>query len=161
MNDSNDDTELEAELKRIRAEKAELDEQRAGKEKGHLLRVQLEQARRELSDAKAIADAEDAHGPVFIVGETQEVEGHKVAAVRTSHGVVIVKKPNHLLYRKFQDSGEANFKEFDKLTRPCVVHPTKEQWDHILDEEPAAMSRVASAVCLLAGARIKELQGKS
>jgi len=120
----------------------------------------LEKVRLALRDEEAIATAEEKHGQALEYG-SGPAEGRKVAIVRTDLGAVIVKRPNHVLFKRFQDSGEANAEEFDKLVRPCLVHPDGATFDRYVEDQPAILGRVAGAVATLAGIRMKELSGKS
>lgn len=145
-------TDLTPEMKlaQIKSERAALAAAKAKRDSEALVQEQLEHETLALADERAIAAAEEKHGPL----------GKKLAAVHTDLGVVIVKRPNHLLFRRFQDSGEATYEEFDKLVRPCVVHPELGRFDAILEELPATMARLGNAVAILAGVKLKEAQGK-
>lgn len=111
---------------------------------------QIEQEELALANETAIAKAIADHG----------VLGKKIAAVETDLGVVIVRRPNHVFYKRFIESGESTTTEFEKLVRPCLVHPDKERFDAMCVEQLGILPRVASAVCVLAGARLKEQAGK-
>lgn len=145
--------ELQARLDQVRARRAQLDAEEAERAQERSLAEQLEREERDLRDREAIAAAELEHGPL----------GKKIAAVRTDMGVVIVKRANHVLFRRWQDRGEKSMQteELEKLVRPCLVHPDVTTFDRILDELPATLLRVADAVSVLAGVRAQEVSGKS
>jgi hypothetical protein len=141
------DAELRARLESIKAERARLAEER--ELRGQSLPDRIEAEERALRDEIAIADAETAHGPV----------DKRIAIVNTSNGVVIVKRANHVLFRRFQDS-KLNVDECEKLVRPCLVHPDKATFDRWAEEEPAIIVRAANALGTLAGIRGEEASGK-
>lgn len=140
----------EEKLAEVRARRAELERQRAEREAERALQEQLEAETRALADEEAIAKAEDDHGPV----------GKRIALVRTDMGVIILKRPNPVLFRRFQDQGKTTHDALDKLVRPSVVHPDHATFDRILDELPATMTICANSVCVLAGVRTEEAAGK-
>lgn len=143
-------TDLEQRLAAIRAERAAIAERGQKRDANRELLDQVEAEERALKDEQAIEAAIEAHGPL----------GKKIAAVHTSLGVVIVKRPNHVLFKRFQDSGEATSDEFYKLVLPTLVHPARTVFDSLLEEQPGVLSRIASEVCLLAGVQLKAAAGK-
>lgn len=151
---------VEEELAEVRAKRAALTASKAQRDVDAELSALLEREKRALLDDEQIAAAEEKFGQALEYG-TGPAEGRKIAVVRTDLGVVIVKRPHHVLFKRFQDSGEANAEEFDKLVRPCLVHPDSSAFDRYLENQPAILSRVAGAVATLAGIRMKELSGKS
>ncbi len=141
----------EARLTQLRAERAELAKARAARESGAAEKEQLEAEERALRDEQAIDAAETEHGPA----------GRKIAIVETDLGVVIVKRANALLFRRFMDQGSTKHVELEKLVRPSLVHPDGAAFDRILDAQPAVLMRCADAIAKLAGVRAEEAAGKS
>jgi hypothetical protein len=113
--------------------------------------AEVEAEERGVSDARAVASAEEEHG----------AQGVQIAAITTRLGVVIVKRPTASLFRRFQDQGKTDHAALDKLVRPCLVHPDKSAFDALLDELPATLVLLADAVVELAGARAREVSGKA
>jgi hypothetical protein len=144
-------SDLAERLAKVRAERAALAAAKAKADADRALEVELEAEELALKDDQAIAHAEAEHGPV----------GKKIATVHTDLGVIIVKRPNMTLFRRFQDTGSMKHADLDKLVRPCRVYPDEAAFDRILDELPATVARVASAVCELAGVRQQDTGGKS
>jgi hypothetical protein len=142
--------EIEERVAAARARKAAADTRRTEAEAAAMSLADVEKLEREAADAEAVADAIGKHGAV----------GSKIAVVDTDMGCVIVKRSGSALFRRFQDQGKFDTGAFDKLVRPCVVHPDAARLDAILDELPATLSRLANAVVELAGARSAELAGK-
>ena len=153
-------TPAQKELAEVRAKLNERAARKALRDLDADTQRSLEKAKRDLLDAEAIDEAEAKYGDALEYGSGQ-AEGRKLAIVRTDLGAVIVKRPNHVLFKRFQDSGEATAEEFDKLVRPCLVHPDDATFDRYLEAQPAILGRVAGAVATLAGIRMKELSGKS
>lgn len=148
---SDDRKELEDRLAKARAARAASEAKLAAVVERDELARRVEAEERAGRDADAIAAAIGDHGPL----------GTKIAAVETDLGVIIVKRSNPVLFKRFQDHGSTKTAELDKLVRPCLVYPTPDAFDRIVEELPATLSRVASAVCELAGIRSQEVQGKS
>ena len=155
-----DERTQQQELSELRDKLAELAERKAKRDAEDDARRTIERRKRDLLDEEAVAAAEEKHGRSIEYGERM-VDGRKIAIVRTDLGVVIVKRPNHVIFKRFQDSGEANSEEFERLVRPCLVHPDSATFDRYLEEQPGILGRVAGAVATLAGIRMKELSGKS
>jgi hypothetical protein len=142
--------DLEARLAKARAERAAVAQARVEREAAAELAALVETEERAAKDEAAVAAAEQAHGPV----------GRKIAVVETDLGVIIVKRPNPVLFRKWQDMGKATTATLDQLVRPCLVYPDVAAFDRILDELPATLMRLANEVCTLAGMRREEVSGK-
>jgi len=102
-------------------------------------------------DAPAIARAETELGP----------RGKKFDVIETDLGAIIVKRPNPLLFRQYQDKGKNDTEALEKLVRPTVYHPTKAQFDMICEELPYTLTRCADRVSVLAGVRVADFRPKS
>lgn len=142
--------DLESRLAAARARKAEAVARADAARAASMLALDVERAEREAEDAEALTKAECEHGPV----------GVKLATVETSMGLVILKRPNTVMFRRFQDKGSFTCDAVEALVRPCVVHPDAKQLDRILGEQPGVLSMLADRVVFLAGARAQELAGK-
>lgn len=124
---------------RIADAKARREAAEAKREQLAASRAALEQAEREeleAANAEAIAAAEETHGPI----------GESTASVETHGGIVIVKRPNALLYKKIgREIGSKNDQKAEaaaeRLIRECLVHPSPEAYD-ALAEEYAGLSGV-------------------
>lgn len=135
-------------LAEIRAERARLAAADAERDAAEDIAGQIEAEARGLADDQAWAKARAEHGK-------------RIKRVDSDLGAVIVKRPHHHHFRRFQESAETTYAEFDRLVRPSLVHPAPDVFDKMLEEQPALLARVAAAVCELAGVRLKELGGKS
>ena len=105
-----------------------------------------------LRNDEAIANAEAKYGK------------KKTAVVRTDSDCIIVKRPDSVLFTRFQDEmakAEAVTSEsIAKIVYPCIVYPDKSRFGAMVEEQPILLQRCLVAVADLAGARRNELGGK-
>lgn len=106
-----------------------------------------------LKNEQAIAAAEKDNGKKAI------------AVVRTDGDVIIVKRPNSVLFRKFTDEvskndGIASSDDQEKLVFSCLVYPDKPRFGAMAEEQPILIQRCLLAIADLAGAKRAELGGK-
>lgn len=139
-----------AELAALRARRAELQAAREAREEAAAVKRLVEAERRAIQDEEALAAAVETYGEV----------GRHIEAVDTDLGVVIVKRASALRFKRFQDADTIDSKAASQLVRPCVVHPTLDVLDTMLDEQPGILLRLANAVSRLAGARANEVEKK-
>lgn len=145
------DAELRARLAAARAAREAIDDERAKKEASAALAAEVEEEERKLANAQAVRDAEEKYGPV----------GKSIAVVPTDHGVVIVKKPNHVLFRKWRDSDDmTSCAKMEEFITPSVVYPSRAQFGTIIQDQPALIDTVCTQVASLAGFRLKGAAGK-
>jgi hypothetical protein len=137
-------------LAEVRAKRAALDDARARAEAVREVHDALEREERALADAEALAAAEQQYGP----------EGRKIRAVDTPLGLIILKRSGNAAYRRFMDAKTASTDEAERLVKPCVVYPSRAEFDRIVDEYPALWVRLAGALTVLAGHRNTELAEK-
>jgi hypothetical protein len=129
---------------------AKVEAERAGREELERLRADVERREQQAKDAPAIAAAEAEHGPV----------GKRIAVIGTDLGAVVVKRPPHLLYKRFIDKDKRKSDDIWQLVRPCIVYPEASRVDAICEELPATLYRLGDAVVELAGFRTEEVSGK-
>lgn len=135
----------------VRAELAAIAAQRDQRQAAQAETDELEQLERTLRDNKAIDQAERELGK----------QGRDIEVLSTQHyGVVIVKKPNPITFKKFQDVGDTTTTAQEALVRTCLVYPQGAQFDEIVEKLPGIVGRCALAVGRLAGVRIEEVTGK-
>jgi hypothetical protein len=142
------ETDAQRELAELRKQRAALATARAKREAERGAADELEAERRALADEQAIESAEVEHS------------GKKLAYVHTDMGVIILKRSNALLFKRFQDQGKFKSKDVEILVRPCLVYPSADAFDRIVDELPAVLIECGNAVARLAGQRTEDLQGK-
>lgn len=141
---------IEQELEAERAALAAVEERRQARLRASRAQRELEEVRRARTEAEKLEELEATHGEL----------DKMIKRVDTGQRMVVVKRPNHLHYKRFVDKGKTTSEELLKLVRPCVLYPDKAEFDRILEEEPAALVRCADAVCFLAGMRKEESEGK-
>lgn len=158
MIDPSAPSELELELAKLKAERLELEERRHEQEASLRIADEIELERIAIADEKAIGAAVAQHGTL----------GKRIAALKTPGlGVVIVKRPHHVAFRKWSDTylgkldGTVSNDAYEELVRPCLVHPDRLEFDRYCEEQPALLTRVANVCTKLAGMRGTELSGKS
>lgn len=151
MTEPKQDDEIAKRLAEVRAKRSELANKAAAREAARSAADQLEQEELALKNAQAIEDAETTHGTV----------GKKIAVIDTDLGVIIVKRTNPVLFKRFQDKASIKTDDCDKLARPCLVYPDASTFDRIIEELPATLTRVANAIAALAGTRVEDVTGKS
>lgn len=149
---------LEAQLAELKAERLRLAEEREQTEAAQRLTDEIELERIAIADEKAIAAAVAEHGTL----------GKRIAALKTPGlGVVIVKRPHHVAFRKWSDTHLGKMDTpvtndaYEDLVRPCIVHPDRAEFDRYVEQQPALLTRAANLVTKLAGMRGTELSGKS
>lgn len=103
-----------------------------------------------LRDAPEIAAAEAEHGPI----------GERIAVIETDLGAIVIKRPEPVVFKRFQDKGSTKTDDLLALVRPCLVYPDAKRFGEILDALPATLSRLADEAVTLAGLRTKEAAGK-
>lgn len=141
--------DLDARLAAAEAELAELDEQATAKaETAEKLR-KLEAAEREIADRKVVAAAEDEHG------------ADKIAVIPTADGVVIVKRPPLMHYRKFANKTDPGLDDATQLALLCLVHPQRPAFTELVEKYPAVPFLAATAIIDLAAGRKADRSGKS
>lgn len=109
---------------------------------------EVERLKRELANAKAIAAAEDEHGP------------ENIRPVHTESGVVIVKRDDHLQFKRFMDRADFSAKRLEEQIARCLVYPDGDTLDRWLAREPARLQTIAGAISVLAGSKDEEIAGK-
>lgn len=130
-----------SELHRMREEReAKLAERRA--------KQKAEAEAKELAELKALDEAEQKYGEDC------------VKLVQTAAGGVIVKKPDPIIYDRFQDKSNPKSKDFKELLYKCRVYPSADRLDQMLQDFPAVLAKACSGVFELAGVRAGDLSGE-
>jgi hypothetical protein len=148
---SEEDTKNKTAAAELKAKLAAVRQAREEREAAEDAADELPRLQLELANEEAIAAAVAKVGPI----------GKAIGTVNTRHGVIIVKKPNHMLVRKFRDEGDVTTKAWEALVRPCLVHPSAEELDRILEDQPVALVAIGTMVLRLAGLDADGFSGKS
>jgi len=137
-------------LRTARAKAAEHEEQLAAREELRQLEEQAVAAENRARDLPHIQAAEDEHG--------------KIAVVNTRLGAIVVRKPHHLAYQQFTrraaDSKPLDDAAMWRLVKACVVYPTVQRAEEIVEEYAGVTARLAEEVVRLAKGEVDETEGK-
>lgn len=95
--------------------------------------------------------------------EKLKAEHGEVAEVSTPCGTLVFRKPKRAEYKRhlakvFDEKQRPDAVEW--LARVCVVHPTREAFDAMLEDKPGIPILCADALAKLAGAAQGEDEGK-
>lgn len=137
-------------ITKAREAREAIERQRAARERLAALEAEAEGEERALKDAELLEQLDEKH----------EGRGRKWDIVHTGQGLVAVKKPHHVTFNKFQDKGVFTVAALLQLVRPSLLHPTLSAFEHMLEEEPAILVRVANRCTELAGVAQNETAGK-
>lgn len=111
----------------------------------------LEEKLREAAEAELVQKLTVEHG----------TKGKAWDTIQTGPSIVAIKRPNHMLFKRWSDNGAKDTTpELERLVKPSVLHPTWAEFQKINEEEPATLARSANVVCRLAGFRKDDLAGK-
>ena len=144
-----EEQELAERLQAAAQRKARFDERRARSE--NLRKV--EAAEREAADCEKLEELIAKHGELNV----------GIAAIHTDQGMVVVKRPNHLHFKRYQDkanTGKITHQDVEQLVGTCLVHPSRDAFDVIVAELPATLVQVADEVASLAGVGRSRTEGK-
>lgn len=144
------------------AEKAELQRRLAvAREQREQTRLLRESRETENGLLKKVTEEERAAKDEEVLAGLEAEHGvEHIGVVQTDLGMIVLKRPNHLLFKKFQDKNKQKSRDFEQLVRPSILHPNKNRYDSIIEQLPATLMRCADRVCVLAGVRLGELEGK-
>lgn len=148
-----EDQELKAKRDRIAEARRKREAMVVAREKkAEAARLDAELALEEqrLRDEPEIDKAIAEHGPLDI----------KTAVVETPRGAIVVKRPNHLHYKRFLDKASTKTDDLWALVRTCIVYPDVARVNAICEEYPALVVTLADACVTLAGHRKSELAPK-
>lgn len=143
-------SELEARLAKARAAREAIDSAALERRNLELLRLEVEAAERAVVEAEAISALEETHGPI----------GRVIDVVATREGAVVVRRPEAITFRKFQDKASFKTVDLEAFVRPCLLYPSREAFDRLCEVVPAALTLAANAVARLGGMGQEEIAGK-
>lgn len=117
---------------------------------------EVEAEERAAKDAEATADAVEKHGEI----------GTEIATVDTDLGVVIVRRPPRVVFRRFEKKafnkdGEFRDEEAEEFIRHVLVHPARSEFDAIVEKLPGTLVRACDAAHDLAIGKRRTVQGKA
>lgn len=115
------------------------------------LEEQLATAELEAADEEAIAKACDELGE----------RGKHFGTVFSPLGVIILRKPNALKYKQFQDAGKYTTTALESLIYAARFYPEASRLEAIFQEYPGKIGEAADCVADLAKGARKAAEGKS
>lgn len=134
MTSQSDDQDLAS----IEAQIAEIEAKRAARVSG---RSKLEEKQLQLANTQALAAAEEEHGAENIRG------------IETRDGIVIVKVPPPVAYKRFSTAllaGKVKPEDSEHLARAGLVYPDRRTFNEMLERFPALADTVATQIYELA-----------
>lgn len=145
---SPEELELETLAREIAAEREALDaaEARIAPTEGVAAKkAELAKMKRLRADAEVVAQLVEKHGEL----------GVAIASIETPEGVVVVKRPPFLAYKRFTDRSDAqkgaSVEEQELLARTCLVHPPLQEWTRLFNTYPGVIGMACNAVLTLSG----------
>lgn len=138
---------------------AELHERRVALEAKRETRLKLtpeEQvaiAERALAADTRLDELEQEHGKIGVCIQIVRLDDE------TDGRAVILKRPNMTVFRRYQD-GKNESKDVDNLVRPCVLYPSKAEFDLLVQEKPFLIVRCGNVCSTLAGVRRDDVAAK-
>lgn len=152
---------VDAQAAKLRALKTAIDEQRKKREQVEEARrkaFEIEDAERELEAATRQAEEEE------VILETEQKhgrEGKGFARVNAVGGMILLRKPNHLRWRRFVDSGKTDSATVQKVTEEHLLYPDPQRFSAMVEEHVDTLRICGNALARLHGTRAKEeLPGK-
>lgn len=133
-------------LAEIKAKRAELTEQ-------------LKQITEETAESEELAKAElDLANETALVAATVQRGkiGVKWSAVNTRLGVILVKAPSDIHYKKFQEDPKFDFDALESYVAPCVFYPSQGEFAKIVKELPGVLAELVIHLNALMGERKAE-----
>lgn len=149
-------------LKELEAARAERQRLRDAAEAAKLIEASIRNEERLLRLEEAVADAEKSHGALgkkVLVVHAAYPDGEIVASV-------ILHAPSGVSWKRFKHAQRAEAKtqekdvETDRIWRSCLVSPSEDDVNKLVDRFPALPDQMVTAVIELAGFRTDEVQKK-
>lgn len=119
-------------------------------------RALLRRRRAELAAAKRVADDKET---LTALEEEHGELGKKIAYAVTDRGLVVVKRAAGVVWNRWQNSKRKDA-DHEQFVRSCRIHPTEDEFDAIVDEQPGVIISLAAKLTDLYGARQEEDSGK-
>ncbi len=134
----------------IKRQRDEMQQRKAVRDESQRLQREIEQESIKLKNDQVLECLESEHGAL----------GEKIAAVFGPRGVVVVRKPNTILFRKWVDEGKTTTAASIAFVRTCVLSPDQATFDEWLEERPGMLASLLHSCLMLAGFNAEEVAGK-
>ena len=143
-----DNRSIQEELAELRAQRDKLAAERAKRDEEKALAAELEREKQALADEEALAELSAKH------------PASRIRAVTTDLGLVVLQRPRAPEYQRFVDKGDASYAAANSFVGPCVLYPTAQRLQGMLDEMPGILPGLLNNVVELAGVRLRETEKK-
>ena len=142
----------EERIGKARAQRAALSEQREAQKRIARVLQEAEAEEQAGRDDETCARLEAEHGKM----------GEKIARVDTAAGMVVVRRPQQAVFRRWQSKRDDSLlpEHLEKLVFDSLLYPSKADFGRMLEELPGIIVRTADAVIDLAGVGKKNIEGK-
>jgi hypothetical protein len=116
--------------------------------------AELAALQRERADAETMEKLEAKYGK----------RGEKIASMSTPEGMIVIRRPELPIYKKFIDSMKpetgASVADQDHFVRSTLIHPSMDEFCRIRDALPGVLGVLTDLGLRLGGVKKVELQGK-
>lgn len=141
---------LKERIAKAKAEREKHEAEAEAKAEVERLRRQAEREENAARDAPHITAAEEQYGPL----------GEGISIVDTPRGAIVIKRPHHLVYRKFAAKEKPKIREVEEFVTGCVVYPDKARFEEISEEFFGVINACAEAIAILMSNTSKAREGK-
>jgi hypothetical protein len=143
------ETPDQARLRELREKRQRIEDEREARAQPSVADlIALEE--RKLREQEKLAELEMQHGKV----------GREIDILESPVGAVILKRPTMNVFRRFQDSGTTESKDFEQLVRPCVLYPSRADFETMCEQVPMLLAQSAAMCIRLAGLRAEDIKKK-
>ncbi|MCP3886458.1 MAG: hypothetical protein GY700_13510 [Propionibacteriaceae bacterium] len=141
---------LERRIREAREKSAKFEQESNEKEQLRDLERKVKLEENKARDLPEIQNAEDEYGEIRVVN--------------TPDGAIVVKRPNQFHFNTFSKKASSNkgLSENDtwKFVSKCVVYPSLERVEEIVEKYPGVTSRLGEKAVELGNGRVEEFEGK-
>lgn len=141
--------DLKDRLAAAKTRRAEIEAEHAPRRELAALEAAVAREEQAAKDDEAIAAAE-----VKLRGEFE--------AVRTDQGVIILHKPDSVIYKRFQDLpiDKISVDELHRVVKSALEYPSGPDFERLITSLPGALAELAQACGRLMGASAERVRGK-
>lgn len=132
----------------------------AAREKTRAASARFEESEDEAKLALVEAEEMKAEGMSAVADAVAKNGKKKVGVVRTYMGWIVLVRPNHIRWRKFQDDEIFTTESIGAMVHRCAVYPSAARREEIFEEIPQVVIQCGSVITELAAGRAQDLSGK-
>ncbi len=139
-----------SELEKLKAELRAVEARRTERSLSSAAAEELAAVKLELANSRALEAAEAKYGAL----------DDYIATYSTKLGVVIVRRPHHVIYKRFADKQKLDMEAIMPLIKNALAYPDYTTFEGWLEELPGIAVPIANVICRLAGVRTTEISEK-